>query len=167
MSLSEIFIMNINEASWLILGHLMDWSIWKSGTLVDHQRSTRNFFIGSQQRPWQVKLDREKQKTSHQMLIWREVTMLFFIQKKSWFIGCTCFWSKQNSQQAMCDPFQIADLFVEKSQLRKITLVTPWRYIWSFNWLWLARHLQNWMWHQVTACVLVCFLMPSRSWTTR
>lgn len=82
MSLSEIFIMNINEASWLILGHLMDWSIWKSGTLVDHQRSTRNFFIGSQQRPWQVKLDREKQKTSHQMLIWREVTMLFFIRKK-------------------------------------------------------------------------------------
>lgn len=86
MSLSEIFIMNINEASWLILGHWMDRSIWKSRTLLDHQRSAPQFLIGrksgSQQRPWQVKLDGEKQKTSHQMLIWREVTMLFFIRKK-------------------------------------------------------------------------------------
>ena len=148
MSLSEIFIMNINEASWLILGHWMDRSIWKSRTLVDHQRSAPQFLFGrksgSQQRPWQGwnwMGKNKKHRTRCWFLTWSD-HVVFHPEKNHDSLGAHVFEASKIHSRQWVILFRLPICLSKRHSFAK-SHVTPWRYIWSFNWLWLVRHLRN------------------------
>lgn len=84
----------------------------------------------------------KKHRTRCWFLTWSD-HVVFHPEKNHDSLGAHVFEASKIHSRQWVILFRLPIWIVEKAQLRKITLVTPWRYIWLFNWLWLARHLQN------------------------